>query len=1693
MGGADSSAPQEEPMPPTTSRRPSDVSDVVDVDHHNHQHDDGDAGAAPSGRPSSSISVPAHYIKTPSLAVTASRMRARRESSEVYGDGGEMLSQYPRKQRRTGMGSKVSVSSEPGSSVEHTPSAQAPDSGIDADTVATAFAAGQDLDMDAAIMLDYDGQTASVRKATVPPSRAAGHGGEDASNHQSISSNTRTNNIDIPASAAPAKRAQSLPFNHPPATQLKSHPLSDNGDSIRSEPPSEVPPPNQKYPFIHERASILDDAQPISSASAPRYRHAGLNPVRARGFANFATSLGRVKSGNGELGSFDAAVAVHSGGLTGIAGNDVASSVSNEVHIATIAEERAKPYPDEIGRGEDAERIFDEQPPAGSTRSRARRLSANTNGSIRNRNVVDATPEHDASYMSTTATRTAAAAAPAPANALGGAGPSSAAPLAARERKARDIPSSGTSFHMQTRNRSSPGNLVASQSSPPPSASPLQPPHETIYPYVPPPPVAAGNMNIIAATPQMMTRASTRGRPGYETLVSFAQMNGTRAGSSSSSPRGSISAGHDARGQITLKTASVTPGRESHRRYSRTHAVQPSSRTYHDRTLEREVDDDSISLNQGSSVNSSPTHIPIPKLLDALSESIRRAMETGDVRLVESLRYIQDHATIEFGYVGIVDNALYSGEGSKDMRVFRKVVRRVMRRVSKSATPGTSNAARAISTTARVDEPAVLEPSFSDSAPAAATEIPDYTNPPSPVRRRGRRRDRQTADRKPVTVVDPSLSESGGGQHTATTTKTMTISTRRTRRTTTPPPASSEIMRTQSTASDHSSTSSLSTAKSVDLAAEALTSTDGDKLAATTATAPAVESVAVSTATTNTASAAAGTADTTFAPATVGRKVAQRSAKKRKPQRYQKPYAKGVNGENLRGPVLSAAQQEKYAEASKLDNPEKRRELMQELPQVDVGVSHLRTPARGTKPVKETEEGPGARRKARLDAELAVGLKRSRYSRRRQIELEMEEAELDEIQSPVDITSSEEEDDVGDEDGVDSTVASEAGAGELKVPSRAAAARARESSKALAKTRLRRNQRPTPTQGLGFAGSSSGMKAKKKVPPSAASPGVSTRRVTRASAPASARPSSEPAIPEVSALEAVGPVPDSSDPEGSQINDDYCYQCGGSGELLCCDGCVHSFHFTCLDPPIDPENPPEGRWFCVECDEKYEAQELAKAAARSRANAGAAPTSNEGVMSSLLDNAETIPPSTFQLPAALRNYYAGNKTGEHGEYAPAAVLPKKDQRRWAKTYASDERSNAHLYALTDNKGKFIFCVACGRASGGNRPIQICSYCPSAWHLDCLPFPVVNPPFQRPNSEKPYHHWKCPNHIDHDLRHIKSVGGRLGNFKRPRNPRWIDIDVIPSNKDFSAGPVGGHPSYYDEEDRDGVVYRVHEKALIMNFVERVKQENLMNAALKNYYRALVDKESPESRRIQLENAPQDLLAKVVLESEKEAAQRGTRRSGVHTRSRSEPVSVAAAGISQLSDNYLLYMASEQDAALGLLAMKNDDTPGVIGAKDSDEARQEPAEDVAMKKLSGLLEELINISAADRSGPESEAAQPTCTKQPSRFDSSFIQFGRPSKAAQETIRPSSSGSAAAADNGDDKLSRLRQRVRREPMQQEQSTSPPASIKEREMKKRAHEEFAVSDQIDSKRSELKLLQSIQACIAERMRVLNAEKEAI
>ncbi|RHZ63076.1 putative PHD finger domain protein [Aspergillus thermomutatus] len=284
--------------------------------------------------------------------------------------------------------------------------------------------------------------------------------------------------------------------------------------------------------------------------------------------------------------------------------------------------------------------------------------------------------------------------------------------------------------------------------------------------------------------------------------------------------------------------------------------------------------------------------------------------------------------------------------------------------------------------------------------------------------------------------------------------------------------------------------------------------------------------------------------------------------------------------------------------------------------------------------------------------------------------------------------------------------------------------------------------------------------------------------------------------------------------EDSLDNSDLCRECGGRGQLLCCDGCVNSFHFSCLDPPLDPANPPEGDWFCPKCSVSRPIRKM-------------------------VDKLDRLGNKEFMLPASIRNHFAGVKTGPRPE-------DKNDRTRYTESsynlyngvgrgVCSGFYDDPNLRKIRDSDGNLIICHACGRPSDGDKPILQCDFCILNWHMDCLDPPMAKPPQQDSKFDK---RWRCPMHVEHELWHY--VWNDEGAYdarkiRRPARPRMIDIEILPTEEESerieNEQDVGG-----------GILYRVSEKGVEAAFLAKVKREN----AEFEYNKQLADKYFEEAR-------------------------------------------------------------------------------------------------------------------------------------------------------------------------------------------------------------------------------------------------------
>ncbi|CAA90494.1 Clr6 histone deacetylase associated PHD-finger protein Cph2 [Schizosaccharomyces pombe] len=270
-----------------------------------------------------------------------------------------------------------------------------------------------------------------------------------------------------------------------------------------------------------------------------------------------------------------------------------------------------------------------------------------------------------------------------------------------------------------------------------------------------------------------------------------------------------------------------------------------------------------------------------------------------------------------------------------------------------------------------------------------------------------------------------------------------------------------------------------------------------------------------------------------------------------------------------------------------------------------------------------------------------------------------------------------------------------------------------------------------------------------------------------------------------------------------RYNNDYCSACHGPGNFLCCETCPNSFHFTCIDPPIEEKNLPDDAWYCNECkhhslynelDEQEELESNVK---------------EEGTMvdvwMQLCTYIDSHNPIQFHLPHSISSFFRGVGSGVMGEYIETDVL---------KHLKSSRRSNGEErdpLLLKSKSGTPILCFRCHKSALVSQSILACDYCNSYWHPDCLNPPLATLPS---NLRK----WKCPNHSDHVTpRYRLPEKAKVIRVGLPRGFKNKGNIVIDENED--------EPSVQTIQ-LQGKIRVVPSKPFKLNFLEQIR-DNVIN--------------------------------------------------------------------------------------------------------------------------------------------------------------------------------------------------------------------------------------------------------------------------
>ncbi|KAL5120960.1 hypothetical protein ACEQ8H_001148 [Pleosporales sp. CAS-2024a] len=304
--------------------------------------------------------------------------------------------------------------------------------------------------------------------------------------------------------------------------------------------------------------------------------------------------------------------------------------------------------------------------------------------------------------------------------------------------------------------------------------------------------------------------------------------------------------------------------------------------------------------------------------------------------------------------------------------------------------------------------------------------------------------------------------------------------------------------------------------------------------------------------------------------------------------------------------------------------------------------------------------------------------------------------------------------------------------------------------------------------------------------------------------------------------------PDDNDPNSlSSESDDFCSACKGAGEFVCCETCPRVFHLLCCDPPR--AEVPDDAFFCYECRPKGTAEESADSLVS---------------LGPLLKSLDRINPRAFALPSEIQTEFEGISAKADGSYFEEV---KKFPLAKNSGYGYQKPDYTRMF---DGDGKAVLCTQCGLSSGGKRQLLKCDYCPAHWHLDCLDPPLANPPHISVDSSQ-RDAWRCPRHIEHDLRSGQLYQNDLNDMghaempdaapaarvarkiRKRKQPMVVEptfsrgmrnnglIEIINDSDDETDGEGNYVFARDDPKDLNAKIFRVPEKGVILDFLSKVK--------------------------------------------------------------------------------------------------------------------------------------------------------------------------------------------------------------------------------------------------------------------------------
>ena len=358
-------------------------------------------------------------------------------------------------------------------------------------------------------------------------------------------------------------------------------------------------------------------------------------------------------------------------------------------------------------------------------------------------------------------------------------------------------------------------------------------------------------------------------------------------------------------------------------------------------------------------------------------------------------------------------------------------------------------------------------------------------------------------------------------------------------------------------------------------------------------------------------------------------------------------------------------------------------------------------------------------------------------------------------------------------------------------------------------------------------------------------------------------------------------------------NEDFCSACLQTGMFICCDTCPRSFHFLCLDPPIDPNHLPEGDWSCPKCTFQQNYPSISR---RNRAESAflkdLQQTYGSKIFGKLIFDLQDRNPRQFELPVSIKNTFDGVKTGlERGQYSddndkvplsyrqlyeyPYGQSPTQLDRYAPESHFDTTLNDEGSCYDTDSQSqsqsgnnpgggtqvrddRFLICYKCNMTRMGtwdhpedSRVIIRCDYCGTPWHLDCVP------DFPRASLKNLGRKWKCPLHssVSQGVGKRRRLNQRLQKYYEPlqlcnfKNDGDVEIKLVEEqvNDVEARGSEAVLQNYKDELFGDSLnpIPLLSETAVKLDFcnkilnykrIERIHEYKLQMALLDKLLRA-----------------------------------------------------------------------------------------------------------------------------------------------------------------------------------------------------------------------------------------------------------------